>query len=322
MQALRYLHLADQRSALVPRYSAMPSLRLVSYCGWSGICRPTALAWSSTACGTLVMSFADTSIRLWRDGWGEVQTLVQAATSVSYLSFSPQGTKVAYNVWDGSVGSIRYYDFDAGRSELMDQMASPPGEIAWSPIDQGLLAAAASADVKVWDLSGPSITVKTLAGHSLQVECVAWSPIERNVLASGAYDNTVSVWDVSDGSRTPLVGHQGSVTSISWSPDGRYLASSSRVETTIRVWDTSTYLVRVLQAGGSRETIAHVGFTPFPGVMVSSSSDTSVIKIWQHMDRRIGQWVIFLNNFHDGVSNLTNSDLLQYGLSETILTTT
>eukprot|EP00192_Tetraselmis_astigmatica_P000840 CAMPEP_0117690644 /NCGR_PEP_ID=MMETSP0804-20121206/25245_1 /TAXON_ID=1074897 /ORGANISM="Tetraselmis astigmatica, Strain CCMP880" /LENGTH=1136 /DNA_ID=CAMNT_0005503721 /DNA_START=227 /DNA_END=3639 /DNA_ORIENTATION=+ len=280
----------------------------------------TALVWSPTACGTLAMSFSDASIWIWRDSDETAVQLLGNATAVTYLSYNPGGTKLAYNAWDGSVGSIRYIDFAASNVELLDEMRSPPGAIAWSPLAEGLMAAAVVADVLLWDNSSGSQSRRTLSGHTLQVESLAWSPIEHSILASGAYDNIVSVWNLTDGSRRRLVGHQGPVTSISWSPDGRFLASSSIRETTIRVWDTASWLVRVLEAGNVQEGISHVGFPAFNSVLVSSSIVSSSLEIWNNMDRAIGDWVITLKDFHDGNYTLTNDDLQQYGLSEALFT--
>ena len=66
------------------------------------------------------------------------------------------------------------------------------------------------------------------------VTCLAVLPDGR--LASGSYDNTVRVWDVSDGGSCALTqsGHTNYVSSLTVLPDGRLVSGS--YDATLRVW--------------------------------------------------------------------------------------
>src|SRR6266849_1082838 len=71
----------------------------------------------------------------------------------------------------------------------------------------------------------PELVVQT--GHSQNVTSVSFSP-DGKTLASGSYDNTVKLWDVSTGAELrTLEGLSQNVTSVSFSPDGKTLASGS-----------------------------------------------------------------------------------------------
>ena len=121
------------------------------------------------------------------------------------------------------------------------------------------------------------LLLKTLEGHSDGVLSVAFSP-DGKYIASGSWDKTIKLWNVSDGSllRT-LKGHTNSVSSVAFSPDGKYIASGSW-DDTIRLWRVSDgLLLRTFE--GHTGDVESVSFSP-DGKYIASGSWDKTIKLW------------------------------------------
>jgi len=61
---------------------------------------------------------------------------------------------------------------------------------------------------------------------------------DGSCIASGSDDNTIKIWDMSNGGALlqTLRGHADWVRSVAYNNDGSYLASGS-VDGTIKIWD-------------------------------------------------------------------------------------
>ncbi|CAI0544262.1 unnamed protein product [Linum tenue] len=89
-------------------------------------------------------------------------------------------------------------------------------------------------DVENWKVT------LTLRGHSADVVDLNWSP-DDSTLASGSLDNTVHVWNMSNGICTAVLrGHSSLVKGVAWDPIGSFIASQSDDKTVI-IWRTSDW---------------------------------------------------------------------------------
>ena len=85
-----------------------------------------------------------------------------------------------------------------------------------------------------------SLLAQLKADGSAPVDSVVFSP-RRHTLASGSFDGTIQLWDVTNPAHPrplgqPLTGTGSAVISVAYSPDGRTLASGNG-DSTIQLWD-------------------------------------------------------------------------------------
>ncbi|KAJ1288991.1 hypothetical protein BS78_02G131500 [Paspalum vaginatum] len=89
-------------------------------------------------------------------------------------------------------------------------------------------------DVENWKVA------MTLRGHTADVVDLNWSP-DDSTLASGSLDNTVHIWNMTNGMCTAVLrGHSSLVKGVTWDPIGSFIASQSDDKTVI-IWRTSDW---------------------------------------------------------------------------------
>ncbi|AFZ22944.1 WD40 repeat-containing protein [Cylindrospermum stagnale PCC 7417] len=143
-----------------------------------------------------------------------------------------------------------------------------------------------------------AIEVNTLEGHSSTVNSVVFSPDGKTV-ASGSYDNTIKLWDVTTGKTLKtLTGHSSYVRSVVFSPDGKTVASGS-YDNTIKLWDLTTGKTLKTLTGHS-DSVFSVVFSP-DGKTVASGSGDNTIKLW---DLTTGKTLKTLTGHSSGVTSV------------------
>jgi WD40 repeat protein/serine/threonine protein kinase len=189
------------------------------------------------------------------------------ATPVPTLAFRPDGPHI---ITSGATDPrLMIWSIDEDKPLFFIRHGTNPnGSVAVSPNGKRIATAsrdykAGDAAVRVWQIDWDARTyndVATLRGHKGYIWRVAFSPDpEGRYLASGSWDSTIKIWDLTDMSAEPVTlrGHAGFIRSLTFSPDGQSLASASGYAGNgeIKIWDSLLWRKEKEQvAASSRRT--------------------------------------------------------------------
>ena len=117
---------------------------------------------------------------------------------------------------------------------LLKTINTPAGILSVSYSPDGTYIASGSIDgsIKLW--KNDDTLVRTLEGHSSNVNSVAFSP-DSKYIASGSNDRTVKLWKIDGTLVKTFEGHSSYVNSVAFSRDGKYIVSGSN-DRTIKLW--------------------------------------------------------------------------------------
>ncbi|KAL3267045.1 hypothetical protein HHI36_011187 [Cryptolaemus montrouzieri] len=130
-------------------------------------------------------------------------------------------------------------------------------DFSWDPFDNCRLAVACDDGIiKLWVIAEDGLKEPTnepereFNAHSDKIYSIKFHPTAKDVLASGSYDMTIKIWDLSDCSeKIVLEGHTDQIFSFAWSPCGIFCSTVSK-DGKIRVYNPRRSVTPIREGKG------------------------------------------------------------------------
>ncbi|ODN75392.1 hypothetical protein L202_06549 [Cryptococcus amylolentus CBS 6039] len=117
--------------------------------------------------------------------------------------------------------------------------------------------------------------IRHLAAHSAPILSVAFSP-KSNLLATGSFDESVIIWDVSRGrALRQLPAHADAVWCVAWDPEGSMVLTGS-ADGLIRLWDASTGQCLKTLDNDTNSPVSHAAFAPSASYLYAATLSSTL----------------------------------------------
>jgi WD40 repeat protein len=214
----------------------------------------------------------DRTARLWTLDTGESRVLSGHGGPVDGVGFTADGRRLVTSsrgdgllrVWDVGSGSL-LQSLETGMGALGNLALSRDGR-------QVIVDGFHVQRAQLWDLEkGTSLTLE----HRGRLTGLTFSP-RGDLVATGARDQTVRVWDTKTGQGRVLAEQFGVPAALAFSQDGRRLAAGN-ADGHLRLWELDTGQSKSLK--GHEGRVNYAQFSP-DGRYLASSSDDRTARLW------------------------------------------
>lgn len=229
------------------------------------------LVWSPD--GAILALSHQGGVWLWEQGFGKTPTrrLETDGAPVKGIAFSLDGRLLVTGHEDGMV-----WIWDVASGTAVHRLSQHTGEVnrvAFSPDGRQIASVGRDMRVVVAAVNAPEQTT-VLDGHTGEVTSVAWA---GDVLASGARDKTLRLWDVKGQNEQVLISFEDWLRDLAASADGRFLAAACKDGTMALIEMLTAETMRVFEAHeGGADAVA---FSPDGALLVTGGRD-NLVRVW------------------------------------------
>jgi WD40 repeat protein/tRNA A-37 threonylcarbamoyl transferase component Bud32 len=188
------------------------------------------------------------------------------------VTFNHRGDRIASGLRDREIG---IWDVEShAEVAVLRGSEMVVRDLACSPDDR-VIASVGDQHVRIWD-AATGTPLHALAGHRDEGYAVAFNR-DGTLLASGATDGTVRLWDTATWREIAVLAHGSNVHGVAFSPNGTRLVSAC-ADNSIRLWDVGTHQ-EVANLRGHGAYVHQAAFSPDGTRLVSASGDRT-LRIW------------------------------------------
>lgn len=221
----------------------------------------------------------DKLVKIWNYNDSNPSFTISTHTNrISGLVASPDGKQLVSSSYDNLV---RVWDPKSGKelSPLKDK-TNDVRDLKFHAGTGNLFSVYQDGSLKIHNPKDGELVKNVAKAHSVRVNTVSFSP-DGTIVATGAEDGLVKLWDVESGNLKSTLGPEGKmILHTSFSPDGKFVAAGNS-ERSIKIWN--------VQSGREFKTLTgHFGdvrrvlFSPQPGIMASLDSNKRTF-IWNYL---------------------------------------
>jgi WD40 repeat protein len=163
-----------------------------------------------------------------------------ATTSLSGISLSPGGKLLAAGSADSVVHVFELTEKEPKEKIQLTGHTAAVNGVAYAPDGKTLVSVGADMSLRLWEPGGDQASARAVVdgAHKAAINCVGFSPADARVLATGAADGSIKVWDLSGTKprEKAEVTTKSALHALTYTVTGKTLATA-HTDGSVHFWD-------------------------------------------------------------------------------------